>query len=74
MNWKDHCPIDEDEWPVQRQAWRSGWEYRMEHGGGLTAEEAEPIVRNAVEEYSPTILSVWLQGYSTAESVAAGDG
>ena len=32
-------PSDEDEWPVQRQAWRGGWEYRMEHGPGETSEE-----------------------------------
>ena len=67
--WQEYCPIGEEEWPVQRQAWHSGWEYRMEHGPGLNATDAETVVRRMMDEYSPTILSVWLQGYSAANDV-----
>jgi hypothetical protein len=66
--WKRHCPIDEEEWPVQRQAWHAGWMYRMDNGAGLSDDEAEPIARRTVEEYSPSMLSVWLQGYSAADN------
>jgi hypothetical protein len=66
--WQEHCPIDEEEWLVQRQAWRSGWEYRMEHGPGLSEEEAEPIARHVLDSYTPPVLSAWLQGYSAADN------
>jgi hypothetical protein len=71
--WKRHCPIDEEEWPVQRQAWHAGWMYRMEHGPGLSDEEAEPIARRMLDDYTPSMLSVWLQGYSAADNVQRGD-
>jgi len=62
MDWKDRCPIDEQEWPVQTQAWRGGWEYRMEHGPGQPDRES---ILEMVER--PTLLSVWLQGYTAAD-------
>jgi hypothetical protein len=61
--WQEHCPIDEEEWPVQRQAWRSGWEYRMEHGPGKPDRET---ILEMVER--PTLLSVWLQGFAAADN------
>jgi hypothetical protein len=39
-DWKKHCPIDKDEWPVQRQAWHAGWIYYMEHGPVFRGEDA----------------------------------
>ncbi|MCS3672580.1 hypothetical protein GGQ21_003251 [Salinibacter ruber] len=39
-DWTAYCPIDEEEWPVKRQAWHSGWEYRMDHGPGLDDDKA----------------------------------
>lgn len=66
--WKEHCPIDEDEWPVHCQAWRGGWEYRVEHGPGKPDRK---LILEMVE--SPGLLSVWLQGYSAAVEYAEGD-
>lgn len=61
--WQEHCPIDESEWPAKRQAWRSGWEYRKEHGPGKPDRDT---VLGMVER--PSLLSVWLQGYSAADN------
>jgi hypothetical protein len=47
--------------------------YRMEHGPGLSDDEAKPIARRTVEEYSPSMLSVWLQGYSAADNAKRSD-
>jgi hypothetical protein len=66
--WKKHCPMDEDEWPVQRQAFRGGWEYRVQHGPGLDEEAAGPISVRVVEEYGAGVLSAWMQGYSAADN------
>jgi hypothetical protein len=66
--WEQHCPISEDEWPVQRQAWHGGWMYRMEHGPGFSDGEAEAIKRRSIDENSPSMLSIWLQGYSAADN------
>jgi hypothetical protein len=65
--WKNLCPIDEKEHPIQRQAWHRGWIYRMERGPGLGAEK-EPVVDRTLEKYNSAVLSAWLQGYSTADS------
>lgn len=61
--WEQECPIPEDEAPAQRQAWRRGWEYRMEHGPGKPDREA---MLNVMGE--PSLVSVWLQGYSAADA------
>jgi hypothetical protein len=65
--WKDLCPIDEEKRPIQRQAWRGGWLYRMERGPGL-GEEEKPAVDRTLEKYNSSVLSAWLQGYSAANS------
>jgi hypothetical protein len=65
--WKRHCPIDEEEWPIQRQAWHGGWMYRM-HNGPLSDEEAEPIARRMLDDYRPSMLSIWMQGYNAADN------
>lgn len=65
MDWKEHCPINEEERPVERQAWHAGWEYRMQHSGA-DAAYVDSIVQRVMEEYSPEVLSVWIQGYSAA--------
>ena len=40
----------------------------MEHGPGLSEEEAEPIARHVLDSYTPLVLSAWLQGYSAADN------
>ena len=40
----------------------------MEHGPGLSEEEAEPIARHVLDSYTPPVLSAWLQGYSAADN------
>lgn len=64
MDWKDYCPIGEDEPPVKRQAWRGGWEYCMEHGPGVPDRSVVGEMGNR-----PALLSVWLEGYSAADHV-----
>lgn len=65
--WKKRCPIDDDEWPVQRQAFHGGWKYRIDHGPGLDKEE-NPIAGKVIEEYGSGALSAWMQGYSAADN------
>lgn len=60
--WQEHCPIDEEEWPVQRQAWRGGWVYRKERGPD---KPDRSTILEMIE--SPNLLSVWLQGFSEAD-------
>jgi len=67
-DWTDHCPIDEDEWPVQRQAWHAGWIYRMEHGPRLSDERAKEIHLEIMSEYNPSMVSIWIQGYTAAHN------
>jgi hypothetical protein len=52
----------QDDWPIQRQAWKGGWIHRVEEGPGKP--ERETILR-LVD--SPSLVSVWLQGYAAAE-------
>lgn len=66
--WREHCPIDEDENPVLRQAWRGGWEYRMEHGPGKPDKETVLDVMG-----KPSLLSVWMQGFSAADNAKRSD-
>jgi hypothetical protein len=42
--------------------------YRMDNGPGLSDDEAEPIARRMIDNYTPSMLSVWLQGYSAADN------
>ena len=67
-DWKKHCPIDEEEWPVQRQAWHAGWIYCMEHGRGLSDEKAQAIRLEIMEKYGPPMVSIWLKGYTAAHN------
>jgi len=67
-DWTAHCPIDEDEWPVLRQAWHAGWINRMETGPGKPDRE---IGLRLIDE--PHRLSAWLQGYSAADNVQRQD-
>lgn len=60
---KDHCPIDEDELSVERQAWRGGWEYRMENGPG---KPSRGTVLNVMGK--PSLISTWMEGYSAADA------
>ena len=62
----DYCPINEDDRPMQHQAWHAGWIYRMENGPGFSGEEAKSISLEIVDKYSPSMVSIWLQGYSAA--------
>lgn len=61
--WKEHCPIDEDEHPVQRQAWHGGWMHRVETGPGTPGGE---VGRRMIAK--PSMLSTWLEGYSAADN------
>lgn len=70
--WKNLCPIDEDGFPVERQAWRGGWEYRMEHGDDLEKGEAHRIALDSIED--PSRLSAWLHGYNTADYLERSNG
>jgi hypothetical protein len=56
-DWKQHCPIDEDESPGEREAWRKGWAHRKNPD-----EETAP---NGMDD--PLLISVWLEGYSAAD-------
>lgn len=69
MSWKKHCPVDEDQSPLQRQAWRSGWTYRTMHGGDQDTENPGPAVQHIMGRYSPTVSSAWMQGYHTADNL-----
>lgn len=62
-DWKQHCPIDEDGLPVERQAWREGWQYRIRHGPG---QPDRATVLGMVGRTA--LLSVWMQGFSAADS------
>lgn len=65
--WKTRCPIDEEEAPAERQAWRGGWNYRKENGPGT------PKMEIAAEMAGhPDLLSVWLKGYAAADNHFAG--
>lgn len=67
--WKEHCPVDEEESPVERQAWHGGWKYRKERGPGT------PKMEVAVEMAGdPGLLKVWLQGYAAADNHFADSG
>lgn len=66
--WKEHCPINEDEHPVRRQAWHAGWIYRMEHSARIKGEEARRIARRMLDDYKPSMLSIWMQGYNAADN------
>jgi hypothetical protein len=60
--WKRHCPIEKNDSPVKRQAFRDGWEYREEHGpGNPTLETSSEVM------YSPGLLAAWLRGYAAAD-------
>lgn len=61
--WKDHCPISEEDHPVQRQAWKRGWGHRLKYGPG------EPDLERVKDVLgSSSLVSVWLQGYNAADS------
>ena len=66
MDWQERCPLDSDEArPVELHAWKDGWEYCMEHGPGAPdhgdRERTDLFAR-------PALLSLWLQGYSSADN------
>lgn len=66
MEWQEHCPLDSDEArPAELRAWKDGWEYCMEHGPG--APDHGDRERTDLFE-RPTLLSIWLQGYSAADN------
>ena len=64
-SWQEHCPIDEREAPVKRQAWKGGWIYRIEHGPGKPDRKT---ILSMVDR--PSLASVWLQGFSSANTHA----
>ena len=66
-DWKDHCPIDKDERPVQRLAWHDGWEYRMEHGPVFSGEDAEFMSADMTDKRTFSVLSMWIRGYKAAD-------
>ncbi len=68
-DWTDHCPIDDEEWPVRRQAWHAGWIYRTEHGPGLSNEEVKTVARRMLDEYGPSMLPIWFLGHGAAGRV-----
>ena len=63
--WDNRCPISKEKSPVERRAWRRGWEYRTERAPGLDEEKARSIARSMIED--PDLLSAWMQGYSAAD-------
>ena len=66
-DWKDHCPIDKDERPMQHQAWHDGWEYRMEHGPVFNGEDAEFMSADMTDKHTFSVLSMWIRGYKAAD-------
>lgn len=61
-DWKQHCPIDEKDHPILRQAWGGGWMHRLLPGPGEPEREKLQDVLG-----SPSLLSAWLEGFSAAD-------
>lgn len=68
-DWKEHCSIDEDEHPIQRQAWRGGWLYYWEQKKNGEVSSATPDWEEVQGKVDSAMLPVWSLGYSTAYRV-----
>lgn len=58
--WEKHCPFDEGDQPVQREAFKGGWLHRTEDGPNFDLDVASETVDDMAN------LSTFIAGYVDA--------